>query len=81
MGKLGIFCEFLISSTIYVTSVQFFLPIACYAVELVLCDCATHPVIEKLQSKGIAMHTCGVSVYQKSIKWTWVEPFEMNVKI
>ena len=20
-------------------------------------------------------------VYQKSIKWTWVEPFEMNVKI
>ena len=50
-----------------------------------VCDRATPPIIEKLQSKGVAMHAYGVSAYtimtQKSIKWTWVEPFEMNVKI
>ena len=27
------------------------------------------------------MHAYGISVYWKSIEWTWVEPFEMNVKI
>ena len=55
------------------------------AVELI-CDCTTPPIIEKLQSKGVAMHTYSVSIYdlhvnQKSIKWPWVEPFKMNVKI
>ena len=46
-----------------------------------VCDRTTHPTIEKLQSKHVAMYTYGVSVYWKSIKWIWVEPFEMNVKI
>ena len=27
------------------------------------CDCATPPIIEKLQSKSVAMHAYGVSVY------------------
>ena len=60
-----------------------FRPIALFAVELqsFVCDRATPPTIKKLRSKGVAMHAYGVSVYRKSIKWTWVEPFEMNVKI
>ena len=43
-------------------------PIARFTEELqrFVCDCATPPIIEKLR---------------KSIKWTWVEPFEMNAKI
>ena len=28
-----------------------------------VCDCVTPPIIEKLRSKGVAMHTYGVSVY------------------
>ena len=61
-----------------------FRPIARFAVVLFsfVCDHATPPIIKKLWSKGIAMHVYGVSVYYaKSIIWTWVEPFEMNVKI
>ena len=58
----------------------------CYVVEIqrFVCDRTTPPIIEKLQSKGAAMHTYGVphtTRDQKSIKWTWAEPFEMNVKI
>ena len=58
-------------------------PIARFAEELqrFVCDRTTPPIIEKLRSKGVAMHAYGVSVYRKSIKWTWVEPFEMNAKI
>ena len=39
--------------------------IACFAVELqrFVCNHATPPTIEKLRSKGIAMHAYGVSVY------------------
>ena len=37
-----------------------------------VCDRATPPIIEKLRSKGVAMHAYGVSA-----KWTWAEPFEM----
>ena len=33
---------------------------------------------KKLQSKGIAEIN---EMNQKSIKWTWVEPFEMNTKV
>ena len=43
-----------------------------------VCDRATPPIIEKLRSKGVARHA---RVTRKSIKWTWAEPFEMNVKI
>ena len=48
--------------------------IARFTVELqsFVCDHATPPTIKKLQSKCI---------YRKSIKWTRVELFEMNVKI
>ena len=49
-----------------------------------VCDYATPPIIEKLLSKGVAMHAYGVSILlvnPKSIKWTWAEPFEMDVKI
>ena len=28
-----------------------------------VCDCATPPIIQKLQSKGITMHAYGVSAY------------------
>ena len=40
-----------------------FRPIACFVVEIqrFVCDRATPPIIEKLRSKGIAMHTYGVS--------------------
>ena len=39
--------------------------IVCFAVELqrFLCDHATPPTIEILQSKSIAMHAYGVSIY------------------
>ena len=40
-------------------------------IERFVCDHATPPIIEKLWSKGVAMHAYGVSA----------EPFEMNVKI
>ena len=58
----------------------------CLIVEIqrFVCDRATSPIIEKLRSKDVAMHAYGVphtTVTWKSIKWTWAEPFEMNVKI
>ena len=28
-----------------------------------VCDCTTPPIIEKLRSKGVAMHVYGVSAY------------------
>ena len=28
-----------------------------------VCNCATHSIIEKLRSKGVAMHAYGVSAY------------------
>ena len=62
-------------------------PIACFTEELqcFVCDRATLPIIEKLQSKGIAMHAYGVSVYYtyngSQLKWTWLELFETNAKI
>ena len=42
-----------------------FRPIARFVVEIqcLVCDCATPPIIEKLRSKGIAMHAYGVSAY------------------
>ena len=53
-----------------------------------VCDRATPPIIEKLRSKGVAMRAhvwhfriLRLRVTRKSIKWTWEEPFEMNVKI
>ena len=56
-------------------------PIVCFVVEIqhFVCNSATPPIIEKLRSKGVAMHAYGVT--WKSIKWTWAEPFEMNIKI
>ena len=40
-------------------------PIVCLVVDIqrFVCDCATPPIIEKLRSKGVAMHTYGVSAY------------------
>ena len=40
-------------------------PIAHFIVEIhrFVCNRATPPIIEKLQSKGVAMHTYGVSAY------------------
>ena len=40
-------------------------PIAHFVVEIqrFVCDCATPPIIEKLRSKGVAMHAYGVSAY------------------
>ena len=51
-----------------------------------VCDHTTPPIIEKLRSKGIAMHVYGVCILclrvkRKSVKWTWAELFKMNVKI
>ena len=40
-------------------------PIALFVVEIqrFVCDRATPPIIEKLRSKGVAMHVYGVSAY------------------
>ena len=40
-------------------------PIAHFVVEIqcFVCNRATPPIIEKLRSKGVAMHTYGVSAY------------------
>ena len=40
-------------------------PIVCLVVEIqrLVCDRATLPIIEKLRSKGVAMHAYGVSAY------------------
>ena len=40
-------------------------------------DCATHPIIEKLCTHMAFLHT---TRDPESIKWTYGEPFEMNVK-
>ena len=42
-----------------------FRPIARFVVEIqrFVCDRATPPIIEKLRSKGVAMHAYGVSAY------------------
>ena len=42
-----------------------FRPIARFVVEMqhFVCDRATPPIIEKLQSKGVAMHAYSVSAY------------------
>ena len=42
-----------------------FRPIAHFVVEIqrFVCDHATPPIIDKLRSKGVAMHTYGVSTY------------------
>ena len=52
-------------------------PIARFAKELqrFVCDRATLPIIESVWRFRI------LQAYWKSIKWTWVEPFEMNAKI
>ena len=61
--------------------------IARFVVEIqrFVCDRTTPPIIKKLRSKGVvAMHAWHfriLRVTQISIKWTWAEPFEMNVKI
>ena len=40
-------------------------PIACFVVEIhrFVCDYPTPPIIKKLRSKGVAMHTYGISAY------------------
>ena len=40
-------------------------PIVCFVGEIqrFVCDHATPPIIETLQSKGVAMHAYGVSAY------------------
>ena len=42
-------------------------PTVCLVVEIqrFVCDRATPPIIEELQSKGIAMHVYGVSAYYR----------------
>ena len=77
----------LISSTIELTHISSFRPIMHFVVKIqpFVCDCALHPIIEKLRTKGVAMYTYGVflilRVNQKSIKWPWAGPFQMKVKI
>ena len=58
------FDAWLISSTIELTHVQV-LGRSRFIVEIqrFVCDRATPPIIEKLRSKGIAMHAYGVSAY------------------
>ena len=63
-----------------------FRPTVGFVVEIqrFVCNCATPPIIENLRSKGVAMcvlHFRILRMTRKSIKWTWAEPFEMNVKI
>ena len=51
-------------------------------IERFVCDRATLSIIEKLWSKGARVWRFRIlRVTRKSIKWTWAEPFEMNVKI
>ena len=66
----GIFSEikfdiWLINSTIELTRIQVSEPIVHFAEELqcFVCDCATPTIIEKLRSKGVAMHVYGIFVY------------------
>ena len=42
-------------------------PIVCLVVEIqcFVCDRVTPPIIEKLRSKGVAMHAYGVSAYYR----------------
>ena len=42
-------------------------PIVCLVVEIqrFVCDRATPPIMEKLRSKGVAMHAYGVSAYYR----------------
>ena len=42
-----------------------FRPTVCFVVEIqrFVCNRATPPIIEKLRSKGVAMHAYGVSAY------------------
>ena len=42
-------------------------PIVCLVVEIqhFVCDRATPPIIEKLRSKGVAMHAYSVSAYYR----------------
>ena len=59
-------------------------PIAHFALELerFVCDRATPTINEKLRSKGVRVQRFRIlRVNQKSIKWTWAEPFEMNAKV
>ena len=64
-----------------------FRPIAHFAWELerFVCDCATPTIIKEItvQRRYYARVWCFriLRVNQKSIKWTWAEPFELNVKI
>ena len=59
------FDVWLISSTIKLTRVPSFRPIVRFVVEIkrFVCNRATLPIIEKLRSKGVAMHAYGVSAY------------------
>ena len=60
-----------------------FRPSACFVQELehFVYDRAIPPIIEKLQFKGIALHTYGIFTFylcvnRKSIKWPWVGPLK-----
>ena len=59
------FDVWLISSTIIANPRSSFRPIVHFVVEIqrFVCDCATPLIIEKLRSKGVAMHAYGVSAY------------------
>ena len=57
------FYVWLISSTIELTRVQVSDRLRFVKIQRFVCDCATPPIIEKLQSKGVAMHAYGVSAY------------------
>ena len=58
-------------------------PIARFVVEIqrFVCDRATPPIIEKLRCYARRRRFRILRVTRKSIKWTWAETFEMNVKI
>ena len=60
------FDAWLISSTIELTRVQVLGRLrASLEIQRFVCDRATPPIIEKLRSKGVAMHAYGVSAYYR----------------
>ena len=61
-----------------------FRPIVPFALELQHIVIAPHPPnFEKLQSKGIALHTCSVYIYYARTRnqRTWAEPFIDRAKV
>ena len=62
-------------------------PIALFALEIArfVCDPDTCIKIEKLRSKGVAMHAYSISAYYactgNQLISNWAEPSEMNAKV